>query len=50
MQKKDLCELDIGKYFSDKPQKSLIIKLKLRLYKEILQFTNKKTNPIKAHE
>lgn len=36
--------------FSDKPQKSLIIKLKLRLYKEILQFTNTKTNPIKARE
>ena len=36
--------------FSDKPQKSLIIQLKLRLYKEILQFTNKKTNPMKAHE
>lgn len=36
--------------FSDRPQKSLIIKLKLRLYKEILQFSNKKTNPIKAHE
>lgn len=39
MQKKDLCELDIGKYFSDKPQNNnsyrINNKLNLKKLKQI---------------